>query len=59
LEVLWLTHCGITDESLDLLARFETLRELAVGKTRITTAGKQRLRQLLPQCRIVKDGPPG
>lgn len=53
LEALWLTHCGITDESVDLLGRFASLRELAVGKTRITTAGRERLRQLLRQCRIV------
>lgn len=51
LEVLWLSNCGITDESIAPLSRLQSLREIALGKTRVTQSGKQRLRELLPQCR--------
>ncbi|HEY7336993.1 MAG TPA: hypothetical protein VH639_19020 [Bryobacteraceae bacterium] len=56
LEVLWLTNCRITDESIAPLSRLKSLRELALGKTGITQSGKQRLRELLPQCRQVAEG---
>ena len=56
LEVLWLTNCQITDESIAPLSRLKSLRELALGKTGITQSGKQRLRELLPQCRQVAEG---
>jgi hypothetical protein len=57
LEVLWLSNCQITDESLASLSRLESLRELALGKTGITPSGRQRLRELLPQCRQVAEDP--
>jgi hypothetical protein len=56
LEVLWLADCRITDESVAPLSRLKFLRELAIGKTGITPSGKQRLRELLPQCRQVAEG---
>ena len=56
LEVLWLSNCQITDESIAPLSRLKSLRELALGKTGVTQLGKQRLRELLPQCRQVAEG---
>jgi hypothetical protein len=56
LEVLWLTNCQITDESIAPLSRLKSLRELALGKTGVTQSGRQRLRELLPQCRQVAEG---
>lgn len=55
LEVLWLSNCRITDLSVDVLSRFKSLRELAIGKTGISSDGRERLRELLPQCRLVED----
>jgi hypothetical protein len=55
LEVLWLSNCRITDESVAPLSRLKSLRELALGKTGITQSGRQRLRELLPQCRQVAE----
>ena len=54
LEVLWLSQCSITDASVDLLGQFQSLRELAVGNTGITAAGRARLREMLPQCRLIE-----
>ena len=56
LEVLWLAECRITDVSVILLSAFKSLRELAVGRTGVTAPGKARLRELLPQCRLIEDG---
>ncbi|HYW43774.1 MAG TPA: hypothetical protein VE959_13010 [Bryobacteraceae bacterium] len=56
LEVLWLSQCRITDASVSLLSQFKSLRELAVGRTGITAEGRARLRELLPQCRLVAEG---
>ena len=53
LEILWLSQCTITDASVNQLGKFQSLRELAVGKTGITAAGEARLRELLPECRLV------
>jgi hypothetical protein len=55
LEALWLSNCRITDMSVDPLSRFRSLRELAIGRTGITAAGRARLRELLPQCRLVEE----
>lgn len=55
LEVLWLSNCRITDLSVDVLSQFKSLRELAIGKTGITAAGRERLQELLPQCRLVEE----
>ena len=56
LEVLWLSNCHVTDESIGPLSRLKSLRELALGNTGVTQPGKQRLRELLPQCRQVAEG---
>jgi hypothetical protein len=56
LEVLWLSNCRITDVSVELFSQFKSLRELAVGKTLITAAGRARLHELLPLCRLVEEG---
>ena len=56
LEVLWLSNCNITDESIASLSRLKSLRELALGKTGVTQSGRQRLRELLPECRQVAEG---
>jgi hypothetical protein len=55
LEVLWLSNCRITDLSVDVLSQFKSLRELAIGKTGISAAGRERLKELLPQCRLVEE----
>jgi hypothetical protein len=55
LEVLWLSHCGITDVSVDLLSQLKALGELAIGRTRITAAGKARLQEMMPRCRLVEE----
>jgi hypothetical protein len=53
LEVLWLTGCRITDESVDPISRMKTLRELNLARTEVTPEGIARLRQALPDCRIL------
>jgi Leucine-rich repeat (LRR) protein len=55
LEVLWLSNCRITDVSVDVLSQFKSLRELAIGRTGISAAGRERLQVLLPQCRLVEE----
>jgi len=56
LEVLWLSQCRVTDAVVSLLCGLPALRELAVGGTLLTPAGRTRLRELLPDCHLVKEG---
>jgi internalin A len=53
LEVLWLTRCRVSDDIIPLLADRKNLRELNVRHTEVTEQGIERLRQALPNCRIV------
>jgi len=57
LEVLWLTHCRITNAVLDTLCAFPLLKELAVGDTAITAEGREHLTRSLPGCRLVDNDP--
>ncbi|MBS1826423.1 MAG: hypothetical protein JST93_13985 [Acidobacteria bacterium] len=59
LEVLWLSNCRITDESIAPLSQLRSLREIALGKTAVTQSGRQRLSDLLPQCRQITEGEGG
>jgi hypothetical protein len=54
LEVLWLSRCGISDESVQVLAGMQSLRELNVSHTGVSAAALQRLREALPDCRLVE-----
>jgi hypothetical protein len=54
LEVLWLTRCGISDESVEVLSRLRALKELNVSYTGVSAKGLHRLRTALPECRLVE-----
>ncbi|HYI97852.1 MAG TPA: hypothetical protein VEX68_30210 [Bryobacteraceae bacterium] len=53
LQILWLTRCRLTDDIVPMLSKWQNLRELNVRHTEITQQGFERLRQALPDCRIV------
>jgi hypothetical protein len=44
---------GVTDQSVEYLARLSRLRELDLTGTSLTTEGLQRLRAQLPRCQIL------
>ena len=46
-------HHGITNQSVGSLARFQSLQELNISGTKITSTGLLALRQALPKCKIV------
>ncbi len=53
MEVLWIFEGQLTDESIDELAKMQGLRTLGVRNTRISPAGFQRLKTLLPNTEIM------
>lgn len=54
LEDLVLNSGKVTDAAIEHLAGLKNLRTISLAGTRVTDAGKQRLRQLLPQVQIVQ-----
>ncbi len=52
LRQLRLSHTAVTDECIGDLSRLHQLESLTVHRTKITSAGLVRLRQLLPSCRV-------
>ncbi|MBI3735630.1 hypothetical protein HY256_03845, partial [Candidatus Sumerlaeota bacterium] len=52
LETLWLDGTEITDASVEPLSKISTLKELWIGSTGITQEGADKLRKLLPKCKI-------
>ena len=54
LRIVWLSRCSITDRSVDALSRLQSLKELNVSHTGVTSAGLARLRDALPDCRMVE-----
>ncbi len=48
------SKASITDAGLDLLTGFAKLRELRVGGTEVTDEGVDKLKELLPNCTVVR-----
>ncbi len=56
LQSVHLKRTSISDTTLDHLAGLQQLTEVDVSETRVTAAGVQRLRTVLPQCKLVWNG---
>ncbi len=54
LKVLWLDDTEVTDAGLGNLKGLSQLKGLSLGGTKATDDGKQRLRQALPKCLILR-----
>ncbi|MDA1161567.1 MAG: hypothetical protein O3B13_00550 [Planctomycetota bacterium] len=50
---LGLDGTGVSDEIIPVLASFRSLQYLNLADAKLTTDGKARLRELLPQCQVV------
>jgi hypothetical protein len=50
--MLDLTGTQVTDAGMQHLKRLPKLRQLTIGKTRVTATGLEDLRQALPNCVI-------
>ena len=57
LKKLWLDETVVSDRAIDSLVKLRGLRELYIAKTRVTAAGRDRLRRQLPNCRLVETPP--
>ncbi|QDU39550.1 Serine/threonine-protein kinase PknH [Maioricimonas rarisocia] len=55
LKQLHLSGCQVTDAAIPVLARLARLEELEILATGFSRDGIERLRQILPDCRIVSD----
>lgn len=58
-RVLTLANTGVSDKSIDLLARLKQLREIDLRGTQILPVGMNRLKLLLTDCKVYYDSPSG
>ena len=54
-ETLWLDGAPITDTAVEAIGEMKTLRELKVSATKLSPEAVERLRQLLPECKVESD----
>jgi len=52
LEEISAHRCGITDNTVDGLLELQSLRVLGIQETRLTDAGRQRIHDALPECKV-------
>ncbi|MFI4875942.1 MAG: protein kinase [Blastopirellula sp. JB062] len=57
LEVLHLAGSALTDDGLKQIGNFSKLTQLHVKNTLVTAAGVARLRETLPNCKVICDDP--
>ena len=55
LQTLGLCYAGNTDAGLEHLRRMKQLRSVVLYGTQVTAAGVAKLRQALPNCKIVRN----
>ncbi|MFG0263623.1 MAG: hypothetical protein ACF8AM_00560 [Rhodopirellula sp. JB055] len=51
-STLWLTGTNLTNQAIDTLVALPRLQTLDIQRTKITEQGRQRLRQLKPNCQL-------
>lgn len=54
LQWLWLDQTDISDDSIDVLVGFQDLQYLNIRGTKISDNGVARIREALPECRILR-----